>query len=168
MREPKPAGEGCTVTIFTDSNYAGDSSDMRSTTGIIGFYGSTPVFWSSKRQGAIAGSTYEAEFIALKLAVDEAKAMRYLLRGMGIPVTQPVRILGDNQGVLESTAKYQASLKKKHVGVAYSRCREAMAWRVCDYRKIHTKSNLADMFTKALGGMELKTFRDMITYRMAE
>lgn len=85
MREPRPAGRGCKITIFTDSNYAGDSSDKRSTTGIIGFYGSTPIFWSSKRQGAIAGSTYEAEFIALKLAVDEAKAMRYLHPRYGNP-----------------------------------------------------------------------------------
>jgi len=148
--------EGCGLSVFCDASHAGEVVGRRSVTGVIGFYGSTPIFWFSRRQSVVAGSTYEAEFIALKLAVDEIRGVRYLLRSMGIRVNQPARLLGDNEGVLQSASRYDAGLKKKHVGIAYHRCREAMACGICTFHKIPSGSNISDLLTKPLDAVVLR------------
>ena len=155
-REPVGLTEGCGLSVFCDASHAGEVVGRRSVTGVIGFYGSTPIFWFSRRQSVVAGSTYEAEFIALKLAVDEIRGVRYLLRSMGIRVNQPARLLGDNEGVLQSASRYDAGLKKKHVGIAYHRCREAMACGICTFHKIPSGSNISDLLTKPLDAVVLK------------
>ena len=58
----------------------------RSITGVIGFIGNTPVTWLSKRQGAIATSTYLAELCAAKIGTEEAITLHYMLRSLGVPV----------------------------------------------------------------------------------
>ena len=153
-REPVPLSAECGTTIFTDASHASEYQ-RRSVTGIIAYYGSTPIFWVSKRQKVIAGSTYESEFLALKAAIDEARGLRYLIRGMGIEVTGETKILGDNQGVLKSAGNYDAGLNKKHIGIAYHRCREAIACGICSLYYVASKENVSDMMTKALGGLEL-------------
>ena len=120
-REPSPLSTECGTTIFTDASHASEYQ-RRSVTGIIAYYGSTPIFWVSKRQKVIAGSTYESEFLALKAAIDEARGLRFLLRGMGIEVVRETSILGDNQGVLKSAGNHDAGLNKKHIGIVYHRC----------------------------------------------
>ena len=92
----------------------------------------------------------------MKLAVDEIRGVRYLLRSMGIRVNQPARLLGDNEGVLQSASRYDAGLKKKHVGIAYHRCREAMACGICTFHKIPSGSNISDLLTKPLDAAVLK------------
>ena len=76
----------------------------RSITGILGYVGHTPVLWISRRQGAIATSTYSAEFMALRTATEEAISLRYMLRYLGVPIpndsSSPTGIFGDNFSVI--------------------------------------------------------------------
>ena len=92
---PRAFGPSLDTTIFVDSDHAHDLVTRRSLTGLIAFVGSTPVTWFSKRQGAIASSTYQAEFSALRTAVEEAQSLRYMLRCLGVPIpsdgTAPTR-----------------------------------------------------------------------------
>ena len=154
-REPVGTGVDCGLTVFADASHA-DDEQRRSVTGIIGFYGSMPIFWSSKRQKVIAGSTYEAEFLALRAAIDEVRGIRYLMRSMGVRVVKGARVLGDNEGVLQSAAYYGSGLNKKHVGISYHRCREAVACGIVTLHKIPSKENVSDMMTKPLGGETLR------------
>jgi hypothetical protein len=89
------------------------------------FVGSTPVLWPSKRQGCIATSTYTAEFVAMPSAVDEAISIRYMLRCLGVPVTKPTNLYGNNYGVIQSATIPDGELKKKHVAISYHYVREA-------------------------------------------
>ena len=158
MSERQPVGVGvdCGLTVFADASHADDLAQRRSVTGVIMFYGAMPILWVTKRQKVIAGSTYEAEFLALRAAIDEVRGIRYLLRGMGISVTSKARVLGDNEGVLQSASFYGAGLKKKHVGISYHRCREAVACGIVTLHKIPSKENVSDMLTKPLGGESLR------------
>ena len=47
---------------YTDSDWAGDLDDRRSTSGYVLHLGSGPVVWSIKKQAAIALSSTEAEY----------------------------------------------------------------------------------------------------------
>lgn len=56
-RLPQPFGSELTTSIFFDADHAHDQRTRRSISGIFVFVGSTPVIWSSKRQGCVATSS---------------------------------------------------------------------------------------------------------------
>jgi len=49
---------------YTDSDYAGDLEDRKSTSGFLFLLSSEAISWSSKKQPVVTLSTIEAEFIA--------------------------------------------------------------------------------------------------------
>ena len=148
---PKALVPEMAITVLVDSDHAHDKVTRRSITGLLIFIGRTPVFWMSKRQGAIETSTYGAEFNAMKTAVEEVISVRYMLRCLGVKVTQPTNILGDNRSVIINATERDSLLKKKHVAIAYHKTREAAAAKIVRPLKTHTSDNFADMLTKALG-----------------
>jgi hypothetical protein len=141
------------TSVFFDADHAHDHQTRRSITGIIVFVGSTPVLWPSKHQGCIATSTYTAEFVAMRSAVEEAISIRYMLRCLGIPVTKPTNLYGDNFGVIQSATIPEGELKKKHVAIAYHYVRESIAAGFINAIWVKSYENFADVCTKALGAV---------------
>jgi hypothetical protein len=68
---PEPLLDELKITACVDSDHAHDKVSRRSINGLIIFVGRTPVFYMAKQQGTIEMSTYGAEFIAMKTAVEE-------------------------------------------------------------------------------------------------
>ena len=69
---------------------------------------------------------------------------------MGIPVTNPAFVFGDNQSVLWNTTVPDSTLKKRTSSVAYYFVREGVAkieWRT---GYIETKDNPSDVMTKMI------------------
>ena len=64
-----PKGSVFDLIGYSDSDYAGDRVDRKSTSGTCHFLGRSLVCWSSKKQNCVSLSTAEAEYIALVLAV---------------------------------------------------------------------------------------------------
>ena len=52
------------LMAYTDSDYAGDVDDRKSTSGYVFLLNEGAVSWSSKKQSVVALSTIEAEFVA--------------------------------------------------------------------------------------------------------
>ncbi len=126
-QQPEPFGNPLLTGVFFDSDHAHDKVTNRSCTGLVVYVGSTPVMWSSKRQGSIASSSYEAEFLAGHQACEEAIALRYMLRSLGCRIKGRTVMYGDNQGMLTSSTKIDAECKKKHVQISYNIMRECVA-----------------------------------------
>ena len=105
--------------------------------------------WISKRQGAIETSTFGAEFNAAKLAVEEMLALRYMLRCLGVKVTMPSYLVGDNRGVITNVSVPGSMIKKKHNSIAYHKVREVTAAGIAHPCLTTSKFNLSDMMTKA-------------------
>ncbi|KAJ4972640.1 hypothetical protein NE237_005814 [Protea cynaroides] len=57
---------------FTDSDYAGDQDDRRSTSGYVFKLGTGAVSWSSKKQPIVTLSSTEAEFVAATVCACQA------------------------------------------------------------------------------------------------
>ena len=95
-------------------------------------------------------STFGSEFIAMKVAVELIQALRYKLRMFGIPVDGATSVLGDNQSVVVNVIAPESTLKKKHLSIAYHRCREASASRMVIVGYVPSKENVADLATKVL------------------
>ena len=83
---PTPMIDELEITAFVDSDHTHeDKLTRRSMTGLLILVGRTPVYFMSKRQGAIATSTYGAEFCAMRTAVEEViQLVRYMLRCLGV------------------------------------------------------------------------------------
>ena len=147
---PDPRVDEMKISVFVDSDHAHDKVTRRSMTGMIIFVGRTPVFYLSKRQGAIETSTYGAEFCAMKQATEEAISVRYMLRCLGVSVTTPTQVFGDNNGVVQNATLKDSLLKKKHTAINYHRVREATAAGIIQPVWIKSSDNFADLMTKSL------------------
>ena len=149
-RLPAPKMKELSITIFADSDHGHDRVTGKSISGIIVFIGRTPIYYSSKRQSSVQTSTFGAEFIAFKKAVEEAVTTRYYLRSMGIHVIKPTVIDGDNLSLIKNTIDPGSPLKKKYLALAYHFCREHFSAGILSIRKIISKDNHANPFTKGL------------------
>jgi len=65
-------------------------------------------------------STYGAELVALRIAIELITEFRYKLRMMGIPIEGASQVLCDNMSVVLSTSLPSTTLKKKHNALAYN------------------------------------------------
>ena len=68
-----------TLTGFTDSDYAGNIDDRKSTSIFLFNLGSGAISWSSKIQEVVALSTSEAEYIEATSAACQAVWLRRLV-----------------------------------------------------------------------------------------
>lgn len=67
---------------YVDSDWAGDSTDRRSTTGYIFKVFNCSVSWASKKQATVALSSTEAEYMALSVAASEACWLRFVFQDL--------------------------------------------------------------------------------------
>ena len=88
----------------------------------------------------------------MRTATEEVQSVRYMLRCLGVRVTQASLICGDNQGVVQNCTIPDSLLKKKHVAIAYHKTREATAARMVHPIKMAGFNNYADLCTKAIAG----------------
>jgi hypothetical protein len=119
---PPPRGRMVSMHCFVDADHASNRVTRRSQTGILVFLKRAPIAWHSKRQNTVESSTFDSEYIAMKTAVEMLQALRYKLRWFGISIDGPVNVFGDNNSVLDSTQKPEATLTKKHNAIAYHKC----------------------------------------------
>ena len=88
---------------FTDSDWAGDPDDRKSTAGYVFSLGSGPVTWACKKQQALALSSAEAEYQAAVNASQEALWLRQILSEFGFE--QHIRgNLGSKMGLIRKCA----------------------------------------------------------------
>jgi hypothetical protein len=147
---PEPMGKELDISMFFDSDHAHNKVMGCSISGVNVMVGSTPIVWKSKRQGAVQTSTYGAEFSAMRLATEEAITIRYMLWALGICITKPSDLSGDNAGVITNAMMADATLKKKHVALSYHSVRESVSAGIVNPCKIAGKNNIADLLTKPL------------------
>ena len=162
LRLPTPLMKELSLNIFVDANHGHDKMTGRSISGILSCVGRTPVYWCAKRQSSVQTPTFGSEFIALKKAVEEAITLRYYLRSMGVAVTKPTVIYGDNLSSITNATMPGSALKKKYLALSYHFCREHFSAGIVDIRKINGKDNYADAMTKALVSYEFHGFMNEI------
>ena len=147
---PKPLGSEVIIRMYVDADYAGDGANRRSRSGFFIFMNEAPIAWYSKKQTRIENSVFGSEFIAMRTGLETVQGIRYKLRMMGVPLTTPTYIYGDNMSVIYNTSRPESTLKKKANSVCYHYIREAVAADECRTGHISTHENPADVATKPL------------------
>jgi hypothetical protein len=136
-------------TMYSDSDYAGDPDNRRSTSGYVALLNGEAVSWKTRQQPTVAASTCEAEYQAAGEAVREALWWRKLLPELGIEV-EKVMIRGDNQAALAVLENPLCSERVKHIDVIHHFSRERVARGEVAFSYVDTKEMVADIMTKAL------------------
>jgi hypothetical protein len=73
------------VNAFTDSNWASDPDDRRSTGGFAVFIGGNLVSWCAQKQPTVSTSSTEAKYKAIANATAELMWVQSLLRELKVP-----------------------------------------------------------------------------------
>jgi len=147
---PEPLGKPVYVTAMVDASHGGDKLTFRSHTGILIYMNNSPIEFYSKRQNTVETSTFGAELVAGRVAMEKVRAYRTKLRLLGVPIGGVSYMLCDNQSVVTSTGKAESTLTKKHNSICWHSIREAISQGWMKILWEPTDTNLADLFTKSL------------------
>ncbi|CAI7889834.1 unnamed protein product [Closterium sp. NIES-53] len=107
------------LSCFTDATWASDISDATSHGGYICCVGGSPVSWKSKKQGEIAHSSTENEYMALFHGVKEVVWMRRLLEELGQEQEGPTPVFCDSQGAIAMARNAVLHGLNKHMNIKW-------------------------------------------------
>jgi Reverse transcriptase (RNA-dependent DNA polymerase) len=145
---------------YSDSDFASDNLDRRSTMGYVYKLLGGTVTWAVRKQRSVSTSTTEAEYVGLCNAAKEAVWIRNLLQRIGRCAyaggTHATRILGDNQGALRLVANPEFHARSKHIDVQYHYIRELLENGTISVNYVRTSEMAADCLTKPLKNVQLK------------
>jgi len=116
--------------------------------GVLHLLNKTPWWWFSKRQPTVSTSTFESEYMASRLAVEQIIDLRNSLRYLGVKIQTPSYMFGDNEAVVRSSNFPDTVLKKRHTIVSFHKVREAIAAGTIQYHFISGKDNPDDILSK--------------------
>ena len=165
LQASKPDGRADSADMFCDADYAGDAYTRRSTSGMITMMNGGPISWSSRLQKLCARSSAESEIYAVTGSVKEAIHIKLMCEEAGIrPPNIPLVVWEDNTACVHLGHGLKGSKAAKHFEVRLRFLNEQVQNGTIEFARIDTKDQLADGFTKALGGPLFKQFRDRILH----
>jgi hypothetical protein len=121
---PTPLGKDLDIQMMYSSDHVGEKRTRRSRTGFLIFCNMALVDWVSKKQATIETSVFGAEFVAMKHNIEKLRGLRYKLCMMGIPLTGPSFIYGNNKSQVTNLTKPESTLKKKCNSICYHAVRD--------------------------------------------
>ena len=140
--------------MFVYSDHAGDKRTRRSRSGFLIYLNMSLVNWHSKKQSTVETSVFGAEFLAMKNGVDTLRGLRYKLSMMGVALSGPMYIYGDNMSVIKNSSKPESVLNKKSNLVWYHAVRESVAMDESRTTHIPGVDNPADLLANVLSGIK--------------
>jgi hypothetical protein len=110
---PIPRGKEVVLRLFVDYGHAGEQFTRRSRNGFVIYLNMAPIVWFSKRQQSVESSVFGAEFVSMKNDIEACRGLRYKLRMMGVTLSGPTFVYGENMYVVHNTQRPESVLKKK-------------------------------------------------------
>ena len=152
-----------TIETFSDSDFASDTEQCKSTTGNITLINGSPtnsnnsqqqtVYNSSvnsNKQSTIALSTTEAETIALTSAVRNVLYLNKIFSDLKLNVKLPLKIFGDNNAANSIVSNNINSNRTKHMTVKYAFIKSLIDSKQIQIHRVDSAENRADILTNAL------------------
>ena len=153
-------GERKNLVGYSDADWAGDRQDRKSTSGYLFQIAGGPISWrSKKKQGSVALSTAEAEYVALSSAAQETVWLRKLISELKNPPECPTVILEDNQSAIAMAKNPQFHGRSKHIDIKHHFIRERVSEKEIDLTYCPTDEMVADMLTKGLNKQQFAILR---------
>lgn len=109
---------------YSDSDWAGDRDDRRSTTGYTFILSGGAVAWATQKQRTVALSSTEAEYMALTETSKHAQWTVSLLQQLSFDLDLPIDIFTDSEGAQAISANNVYHKRTKHIDIKYHYIRE--------------------------------------------
>lgn len=138
---------------FTDSDYAGDSDDRKSTSGYVFMMETGVVSWSSKKQPIVTLSSTEAKFVAATAYACQGMWPKKILKELHFKEDEPTQIYCDNNSAIKLSKNPVLHGRSKHIDVKYHFLRDLTNDRVINLtycRSCRSEDQVADILTKPL------------------
>jgi len=147
---------------YADADFAGDLNDRRSISGYVYLYANAAISWKCRKQGSVAISTAEAEYISLTSAVQECVWLKRLSSDIGVGLSDPIVIHEDNQAAIALSKNPQFHGRCKHIDVKMHFVREKVEDGSVTLIYCPTEDMVADILTKALPADRFCRLRAML------
>ena len=138
------------ITGYTDSDWAGDQTDRRSTSGYFTFVEGNLVTWRSKKQKVVARSSAEAEYRGMAHGVCELLWIKQVLQDLGIECETSMGLHCDNKSAIEIAHNPVQHDRTKHVEVDRHFIKENLDRKIIQFPFVRSEDQLADILTKAV------------------
>jgi hypothetical protein len=135
---------------WTDSDYAGDSEDRKSTSGYVFMLGKSAISWSSKKQPIVTLSTTEAEYVAAAACACQCIWLRYVMQHLRIDQSPTTLIMCDNSSTIKLSKNPVMHGRCKHIDVRFHFLRNLTRDGIVELVHCNTQDQLADVMTKPL------------------
>jgi hypothetical protein len=147
---------------FTDSDWADDPDDRKSTVGYVFILGLGLVTWACKKQQAIALSSAKAEYRVAVNVSQEALWLRQLLSEFRFEHQHPTILWCDNQSAIKLAKDPVQHQHNKHIELHMHFIRKLIHDQVIEVLFFPTEDQVADIFTKSLTEAKFSKLRSML------
>jgi hypothetical protein len=121
---PRRSGYRAQLRGYSDSDLAGDLDSRKSTTGVLFFFGRSPVSWQSTKQRVVTLSSYEAEYIAATTAACQGVWLARLLSELKDAEIKVPVLRVDNKSTISLVKNSVHHDRSKQIDVRYHLIRE--------------------------------------------
>ncbi|GJY86154.1 putative ribonuclease H-like domain-containing protein [Tanacetum coccineum] len=136
------------LEAFSDSDYAGENLDRKSTTGGCQFLGSRLISWQCKKQIIVATSITEAKYVAAASCYGQVLWIQNQMLDYGFNFMN-TKIHIDNESTICIVKNPVYHSKTKHIEIRHHFIRDSYEKKLIRVEKIHIDFNVADLLTKA-------------------
>ena len=143
---------------FSDSDFAGDSYDWKSTSGQVFFIGNSAITWNTVKQSVVVLSSCEAEYTAASAASCQGIWIVHFIEELLNKKVSPFKLLVDNVSAISLSKNPSQHGRSKHIDTKFHFIRDCVEKGYVEVDYVKTESQLADSFTKPLGRIKFEEF----------
>ncbi|KAK6124639.1 hypothetical protein DH2020_041627 [Rehmannia glutinosa] len=153
-----PKNENFSLKGYSDSDYAGNIDDRKTTSGSCQFLGDCLVSWFSKKQNCVSLSTAEAEYISAAFCCIQLLWMKQTLADYKCSF-ESVPIFCDNISAINIAQNPVHHNRTKHIEIRHHFLRDCVSKRKIEISFVPSQDQLADIFTKPLSSETFASIR---------
>ncbi|XP_073018180.1 uncharacterized protein [Primulina eburnea] len=132
---------------FSDSDWAGDLDDRKSTSGGCFYLGNNLVSWASKKQNCVSLSTAESEYVAAASCCSQLMWINQMINDYGFH-SEIMIVYCDNASAIDISKNPVQHSRTKHIDIRHHFIRDLVEKGIIRLEFVRNENQLADIFTK--------------------
>ena len=150
------------LVSYSDADYAADKADRKSLTISVIMLNGMIVSWCLKKQGGVALSTMDPEYVAASEVGRKLLGVRETLSEIGESPALPMKVLIDNQAAIRQIEGEASSTKAEHIDGRVKYLCDYSRWGVVVHQYVSSDLMLPDVLAKALDAAKKVKLRSLL------